>query len=177
MNKQFRYICFLCCLIVLVAVPIALAQEENRQEKARLFINCYNNNDFFGATKLFHFPQDYTDKELKKEKDAIRKTLKMYFEEFGKITNIEKTDNPSLYYFVMIGGGNLPYWQKYPDVYNTFYKVKFSREGQGYLVLVFCHISDKWEIRQVNYGLPAERSKSQERIIGINQKWMKLMGQ
>lgn len=176
MKKQFRHIYLLACFILFVVAP-ARTQEENLQEKATLFINYYNNKDFVGATKLFHFPQGYTTKELKEDKVAISKALKLYFEEFGEITKSEKTVNPSQYYFHMIGGGNLPYWQRYPDAYNLFYKVEFSREGKGYVVLVFCHILDKWEIRQVNYGLPADRPKSQERIISINQKFMKLVGQ
>jgi hypothetical protein len=161
-------------------VPFAsatFAQGENVRENATIFINYYNSKDFLGATSLFHFPADYTANELKEDKDAVSKTLNMYYEEFGRIASIERKDNVSLYYFVSIGGGNLPYWQKYPNTYNLFYKVNFSREGQGYVVLVFCNISDKWEIRQVNYGLPADRPESQERISGIFMKWVKLRGQ
>jgi len=177
MIKQFRKTFLLACLMILAVAPIALAQERNIQEKAAHFISLYNKKAFLGATTLFNFPADYSNKELREDKNAISKTLNMFYEEFGKIASIEKIDNLSLYYFVTIGGGNFPYWQKYPDVYNSFYKVKFSREGKGYVVLVFCHISDRWEIRQVNYGLPADQPKSQERILDINKKFMKLMGQ
>ncbi len=176
MNRQFAHI-YLFVIFILFVVSSAQAQEEILQEKATLFINNYNNKDFFGATRLFHFPQNYTDKKLNEDKDAISKTLKMYFEEFGEITDIEKSDIPPLYYFHMIGGANLSYWQQYSDVSDIFYKVKFSREGQGYLTIVFCNILDKWEIRQVNYGLSADRLDAQIRMDNINKKWNKLMGQ
>lgn len=175
MKRQFLGICLLVFLITFPFAAAGLAQEENIQGKANDFINNYNNQDFRGVTKLFHFPRDYTANELKEDKDAISKVLKLYYEEFGKITNIKKNENPSNYYNVSIGSGNIPYWQKYPETVNLSYKVKFSREGLGYIDVVFCHISEKWEIRKVSYGLPADRPKSQERIVSISQKIMKLL--
>ncbi len=112
---------------------------------------------------------------MKADKEAIGKTLKMYFDEFGKITSFERLEDPPFHYFVMIGGADIPYWQKHPEGDKLTYKVTFSREGEGYLVVVFSYILKEWEIRQVNYGLPADRPKSEKRISTIFQKWQKLM--
>lgn len=177
MKTPACHICQMLCIIFFLASSNALSQEGYLNEIATFFVSHYNKKDFLSLTDLFHFPKEYTEKQLKEDKNAINKTLKMYFDEFGKITGIEKISNPPLFYFVTIGGGNIPYWQRYPEVYNIIYKVKFSSEGQGYLVFGFCNILRKWEIRQVSYGLPADSPQSQTRIVNIHQKMNKLMGQ
>ena len=176
MNRQFCFLSLLIIFSILFVGSSSRAEEKDPIEKATAFINYYNKKDFLGATKIFHYPPNYTAAELNEDKAAISKTLKMYYEEFGKIEHFEKSDMPPLYYFHMIGGGNLPYWQKYSDVYNVNLKVKFSREGEGYVTIVFCNILNKWEIRQVNYGLSADRIDAQTRLNSIKEKWQKMMG-
>jgi hypothetical protein len=177
MRTSLCQISQILCIISLLSTSNAIAQEEYLNKKATLFVNYYNKKDFSSMTDLFHFPQEYTEKELREDRNAINKTLKIYFDEFEKIKGIEKVNNPPLYYSVLIGGGNIPYWQRYPEVYNSTYKVMFSREGQGYLAFGFCNILKKWEIRQVSYGLPAESPQSRARIGDILQKCMRIIGQ
>jgi len=171
------HICQILCIIFILASSNAVAQEDYLNKQVKLFVNYYNKQDFFSMTNLFHYPQKYTEKELKKDKDGVSKTLKLYFDEFGSILSIEKVNNPPLSYYVSIGGGDIPYWQKYPEVYNTIYAVMFSREGRGYLDFYFCNILGKWKIRHVSYGLPADSPQSQSRIGDIFQKLNNLMEQ
>jgi hypothetical protein len=164
-------------LILLFFSSNAAAQEEIFKEKTGRFVEAYNKKDFAGLVALFHFPKEYTEAELKADKEAIGKTLKLYFDEFGKITQFEKVENPPFYYFTAIGGADIPYWQKHPEGDQITYKVKFSQEGEGYLSVVFSYILKEWGIRQVNYGLPAEKPQSEKRISAIFQKWQKRMAQ
>lgn len=156
-------------------VPRAAAQEEVFREKSGRFVEAYNKKDFAGLAELFHFPEEYTGEELKADKEAIRKTLSLYFDEFGKIAGLEKVENPPFHYFVTIGSADIAYWEKHPEGDKVAYKAVFSREGEGYLTLTFSYILRKWEIRQVNYGLPADRPRSEARISAIFQKWQKRM--
>ena len=156
-------------------VSTSAAQEEIFREKSGRFVEAYNKKDFAGLAELFHFPPEYTEQELKADKEAIRKTLSLYFDEFGKITGFEKVENPPFHYFVAIGGADISYWEKHPEGDKVSYKAAFSGEGEGYLTLTFSYILRKWEIRQVNYGLPADRPRSEARISAIFQKWQKRM--
>jgi hypothetical protein len=151
------------------------AQQEIFNEKTGSFVDYYNKKDFGRLVNLFHFPKDYTEAQLKEDKEAIGKTLQLYFEEFGKIAGFEKVEDPPRYLFVAIGSATVPYWEKNPEGDTVTYKVKFSRDGEGYLVLVFSYILKEWEIRQVDFGLPAGRPQSEKRISAIFQKWEKLM--
>jgi hypothetical protein len=177
MRTPVIHISQMLCIIFLLATSSALAQEDYLGKEVTLFVNYYNKKDFSNLTNLFHFPQKYTEKELRKDKNGVSKVLKILFDEFGNIASIEKVNNPPLFYYVLIGGGDIPYWQRYPEVYNSTYKVMFSGEGQGYLGFGFCNILKKWEIRQVSYGLPADSPQSRARIGDILQKVNKLMGQ
>ncbi len=164
-------------LIVLLFSSNASAQEEIFKEKTGRFVDLYNKKDFDGLTGLFHFPKENTEAERKADKEAIRKTLAMYFDEFGKITGFEKRENPPFYYFVTIAGADIAYWQKHPEGDKITYQVKFARQGDGYLELVFSYILREWEIRQVNFGLPADGPQSEKKISAIFQKWQKLLAQ
>jgi hypothetical protein len=164
-------------LIVLFFPENGAAQEEVFKEKAGRFVEDYNRQEFARLVELFHFPEEYTEAERKKDKEAIGKTLKIYFDAFGKIASFEKVTDPPFYYFVTIGSADIPYWKSHPEGDTATYKVKFSREGEGSLGLVFSYILKKWEIRQVNYGLPADRPQSEKRISTIFQKWQKEMTQ
>lgn len=162
-------------LIVLMFASGAPAQEEVFSEKTGRFVEAYNQKDFAGLAGLFHYPKEYTEAERRADREAIVRTLRMYFDEFGKIVKFEKVENPPFHYFVMIGGADIPYWEAHPEGDKRTYKVTFSREGEGYLVLVFSYILKEWEIRQVNYGLPAGKPRSEKRVSAIFQKWQKLM--
>lgn len=166
---------FTLLVLVLFFSSDAQAQEEIFKEKTARFVDAYNKKDFDGVADLFHFPAEYTEAEMKADKEAIRKTLKLYFDEFGKIAGFEKKENPPFHYFVTIGSADIPYWERHPEGDKISYKVTFAREGEGYLVLVFSYILKEWEVRQVNYGLPADRPQSEKRISTIFQKWQKLM--
>ncbi len=177
MRTGFYRIGLIVFLIGFFFVSNAPAQEEIFSEKTGRFVDHYNKKEFAGLVDLFHFPEEYTAAEMKADKEALRKTLKLYFDEFGKITGFEKMENPPFHYFVTIGSADIPYWQKNPEGDKITYRVKFSQEGEGFLVLVFSYILKEWEIRQVNYGLPADRPQSEKRISTIFQKWQKLMAQ
>ena len=48
----------------------------------------------------------------------------------------------------------------------------FSKENDGSIVILFSNVSNKWEIRAVAYGLPAQRPDAKERIVEVMTKML-----
>ena len=141
------------------------------------YFDFIRNNDFHSASRLFHYPGNYTKQELTDDMNTVSNLLAFLANEFGGVLNQNISEAPTSFYHVLVGGGDLPYWQKHPHSVKLTYKVDFEKEGRGYVRIRFCNISGKWEIRQVEYGLPTSRPDSRERIMTIMQKMMQPMQQ
>lgn len=148
---------------------------KEKEEIAANFIGLIQNNDFSSASKLFHYPSDYSSDQLLEDRVGVSNFLEFFNEEFGAILRSKLTKSPHEFYHVSIFGGDVPYWQKYPKYTSLTYKVEFEKEGEGYLCIHFCDIDNKWEIRMVMYGLPKSLSNSEAKILEIGSKMMKML--
>ncbi|MBT6230106.1 MAG: hypothetical protein HOI47_25975, partial [Candidatus Scalindua sp.] len=50
--------------------------------------------------------------------------------------------------------------------------VVFSKEKDGYVLILFSNILNRWKIRAVAYGLPAQRPGAKERVVEIMTKML-----
>ncbi|MCL5773104.1 MAG: hypothetical protein M1536_01800 [Firmicutes bacterium] len=159
---------------VIWQAPSQESSEDAIKQIASEYFRLIQNDNFDDAAKLFHYPPEYTKQELANDLRAVSSVLKLFKQEFGQIQAAKISSNPDLYYSIGEEGGNVPYWQKHPTSYELTFEVNFEKEGPGYIVIDFCNINNKLEIRIVNYGLPASRPDSKNRIMDVEQKIMKM---
>ncbi len=124
------------------------------------------------ASVLFHYPKEYTSEKKAEQILDVSKLLKIFTDEFGFPSNHKVDKTPALYYNVAVSGGDTSYWKDHPSYIEIPLKVDFSKEDKGHVVILFAKILDKWEIRAVAYGLPAERPGAKERVVEIMTKML-----
>jgi hypothetical protein len=132
-------------------------------------------SNFDQAAKLFHFPAGYSREERSHDTAAVARMLEFFSAEFGKPNSPHSDHSEARFWNLIAMGGDIPYWQANPTYLQTRFTVKFTKEGDGYVILQFCRIVDKWEIRAAAYGLPADRPDSKARIAQLSQKMMQVM--
>ena len=129
---------------------------------SRKFVIFLDFDKFNEAANLFHYPQSYTEKELNREANSIMNSLKLYTTVIGtpKIINSFKYNGKIV--AVGVTGAGLDYWQqKTKQSQQIILPVKFSNLGKGFLRIEFCLIKENWEIKSVDFGLPATITNEQ----------------
>jgi hypothetical protein len=165
------------CLILFVSF-VANSQQANNSEMAKIsnkFFNYLKNDYYSEAADLFHYPNEYSNEELQKDKFYMKETLRLCKKEFGEITSIKAiTQSPGSVNF-SLRGGDFNYWKKYPYFVAQIFQVQFENEGLGFIFMRFCNIKDTLEIRSISYGIPKSRSGAEERINEILSKMLKIV--
>ncbi len=128
--------------------------------------------EYSDASVLFHYPKEYTSEKKAEQILDVSKLLKIFTDEFGLPANHKTDKDPALYYNVAVSGGDTSYWKDHPSYLQIPLEVVFSRENKGHVVILFANILNKWEIRAVAYGLPAQRPGAKERVVEIMTKML-----
>lgn len=154
------------------AVEAQESIEANLQSLAVEFFTHMASSEYSDAAGLFHCPLEYTSVKRSSQILGVSKLLKVLADEFGIPSNYKINETPTPYYNVTVCGGDMQYWEKYPSYMQIPLEVVFSKENNGYIVILFSNISNKWEIRAVAYGLPAQRPGAKERIVEVMTKML-----
>ncbi len=170
-----------CCILLSVLSTRASGQEsaasqelieDQIQALSVEFFEYMSSSKYSDAAGLFHCPQEYTTVKRSGQTLGISKLLKVFVDEFGIPSNYKINETPTTYYNVTVCGGDREYWEKYPSYMQIPLEVVFSKEDDGYIVILFSNILNKWEIRAVAYGLPAQRPGAKERIVEVMTKML-----
>mgnify|MGYP001284640663 CR=1 FL=1 len=170
-----------CCILLTALSTRASGQEsvETRESvEAQIqtlsseFLKYMSSSKYSDAAGLFHCPLEYTSAKRSVQILGVGKLLKVLADEFGIPSNYKISEIPAPYYNVTVCGGDTQYWEKYPSYIQIPLEVVFSKENNGYIVLLFSNISNKFEIRAVAYGLPAQRPGAKERIVEVMTKML-----
>ena len=172
----------LTCCILLSALSIRASGQESVESQESIeaqlqslsveFFAHMASSEYSDASGLFHYPLEYTSEKRFKIIHSVSKLLKVFTDEFGIPLNYKVNDTPTPYYNVTVCGGDMQYWKKHPSYMQIPLEVVFSKENNGYVVLLFSNIQNKWEIRAVAYGLPAQRPGAKERVVEIMTKML-----
>lgn len=115
-------------------------------------------------TDLFHYPLEDTPKETKKDREMLIEFHKLMKREFGSVKNHTLfTMGTYSYHIVGIYPGKASYWQRNPLFKQLTYNVDFDKEGSGGIILQFCSINNKLEIRSVQFGLSQTNEGAKEK--------------
>jgi hypothetical protein len=159
--KRITTVSFVIAYILIVQVVDVDASQEN---EILNLINKYfysiEQSDFSGASDLFHYPPSYSQEELIKDKSAVSKFLESLSNSFGQLSNPVTNKAEEKILSLQVGGGNIPYWKKHPKYVSSIYRATFSKFGEGFVTFTICNLSNKYEIREVKYGLSASSNNS-----------------
>ncbi len=164
-----------CCILLSFLSTRASGQESvgaQLQSLSLEFLKHMSSSEYSDASGLFHYPRENTSEKRSEHILGVSKLLKIFTDEFGIPSNYKINETPAPYYNVTVSGGDMSYWQKYPSYMQIPLEVVFSKENDGYIIILFSNISNKWEIRAVTYGLPAQRPGAKERIVEIMTKML-----
>ena len=129
---------------------------------SRKFVFYLDSGNFDEAANLFHYPQSYTEKELNREVNSITNSLKLYTTVIGTPRIIDSFKYNGKIVAVGVTGADLDYWQQKTKQSPQFIlPVKFGNLGRGFLRIEFCLIKENWEIKSVDFGLPATITNEQ----------------
>ena len=171
----------LCCMLLsLLSTRVSGQESFGNQDpvEAKLvslsvdFFKHMARSEYSDASVLFHYPQEYTSKKRSEQILDVSKLLKIFTDEFGLPTSFKINETPSPCYNVTVCGGDVQYWQEHPSYIPIPLEVVFSKENDGYVVILFSNILNRWEIRAVAYGLPAQRPGAKERVVEIMTKML-----
>jgi hypothetical protein len=177
-----KFILILTCCILLPFLSTRASGHESFEDKdpieAKLqslsieFFKHMASSEYSDASVLFHYPQEYTSKKRSEQILDVSKLLKIFTDEFGLPTSFKVNETPAPCYNVTVCGGDVQYWQKHPSYIPIPLEVVFSKEKEGYVVILFSNIMNSWKIRAVAYGLPAQRPGAKERVVEIMTKML-----
>ncbi len=170
-----------CCILLLFlsarvsGQELSEAQESVEEQLVSLSVDFFNHmasSEYSDASVLFHYPKECTSEKRAEQILDVSKLLKIFTDEFGFPSNHKAEKTSALYYNVAVSGGDTSYWKAHPSYIEIPLMVNFSKEDKGHVVILFANILDKWEIRAVAYGLPAERPGAKKRVVEIMTKML-----
>ena len=164
-----------CYILISVLGTRASGQESVEAQIPSLsseFFKHMSSSEYSDAAGLFHYPQEYTAEKRSEQILGVSKLLKIFTDEFGIPSNCKINESPDPYYNVTVTGVDMPYWQKHPSQLQIPLEVVFSKENDGQILILFSNILNKWEIKAVAYGLPAQRPGAKERVVEIMTKML-----
>ncbi len=155
-----------------VSVEVRKSVEAQIQTLSSEFLTHMASSEYSDAAALFHCPQEYTSVKKTGQILGVSKLLKILTDEFGIPSDCKISEFPDPHYNVTVCGGDMQYWEEHPSQLQIPLEVVFSKENDGQIVILFSNVFNKWEIRAVAYGLPAQRQGAKERIVEVMTKML-----
>jgi hypothetical protein len=166
-------------LFTLAFASQSFSQEPTYDQLIKFTDNCIeiiHRGNFNEAVELFHYPPNFSPKELSQDKKEVKLLLIEMTKLFGAFEKWEVAQGFFISYQFDIGGGDIPYWSKNPQFIEVRYRTRFSNEGEGFVTFKAVQISKKLELRSVAFGIPATSPNAEERfkkIVGYMMDVMK----
>jgi hypothetical protein len=174
MFKRFFVLFFLTLAFASQSLGQALTDDQLKNFTDNC-IEIIQRGDFDEAVELFHYPPNFSPKELSKDKKEVKLGLVEMSKLFGTFEKWEKAQGFVVYYQFDICGGDIPYWNKNPQFIEVRYRTIFSNEGEGFVSFRVVQISKKLELRSVAFGIPINSPKAKERFEKIAKHMMDFM--
>lgn len=170
-----KRILFLLLFLTQPFVSQSLGQELTYDQVQIFTNNCLKviqSGNFDDAAELFHYPPNYSPKELDEDKKEVQLWLMELSKLFGTFDKSEIVQRPVSLYKIEIGGGDIPYWGKYPQFIEVKYGTTFSIEGEGFIRFTVVQISKKLELRSVAFSISVDSPDAEKRIEKITSQMM-----
>lgn len=128
--------------------------------------------DYNGIFEDFYIPPDYTEKNIRDDREAITEGIKFIIEkqvgEIKRFISINKIEEKFITISYSTGPSEeIKKLKKVPVIF----KVEFSKFGSGYIVMKITKEKDKFKITDLIFCLPSSNPKSAP----VVQNWLYFM--
>lgn len=159
-------------LVFVLLLPLGCSRSQmmiGEDPIASAYIRAVQSNHYAAAAALLHYPEEETGAELQKDKQAMLAAVRAAQTCLGK--PLEPAPGyEGLTYEIAFGAGDLPHWEKHPQLRNVAFRVRFEKAGTGRLSFDEVLLPDNtWGLRQVKFGLPLADPHAQERLAACMQ--------
>ena len=171
MKKTFPLYTYISIFLILLILDCS-----NREpsEIARATTVCIKNKNFKKIASLYLLPADYTESKKTRESVCIINALALMAHEFGSISDFSIIKGKKQFYDVHIFGGDLDFYKSKLKYDQYVFKTKFSKLGDGYVIIRIYRINGKPKLRSIGYALP-KLPKNLKIVSSIGVKLLKLM--
>jgi len=163
----------LLALSVVLLLPFSVFGDELSANIESAIAHIQNEN-FTELTSLYSLPEHYSEPQLTKEKKGINQALKLLSSEFGTVTKIEINQGDVRWLNMEIFGGDVDFMKSQPNFYQYVFQAKFSKLGNGFIIIREYPISSESNLRSVGYALP-EAEENIPILQSIGRKLTELM--
>lgn len=173
---------FLSILLVFLIAPICFSEtillQDEQPSSITLesfvdsVVNKLKNADFESLFNDFYIPKDYNNKDIQNDKEAITSGLRELIQNtLGLPDNYSRMDNIiEQLITVKLGTGTHETTVSLPSQ-SLFYKITFSKFGDGYINIVIYKDGRKFRVTNIIVGLPVSNPKS----LQITQDFVRFM--
>lgn len=159
---MFKYKFLIALLLTtLVSASSCFSSDQKAPYPVEEGIKAIQSQDFNGASKLFHYPKQYTESELLKDRASVAEDLRTLINSFGPITSFAPATSVPNFYECAVGGGTIPYWKDHPKSTYFIFTAEFGKAGKGFVKVLLATIDNETAIRSVAFGLPVDRPDSE----------------
>jgi hypothetical protein len=107
------------------------------------------------ACSRIYEPSDWVPNRIAEDHKQLSDIVEAVMKEVGTISSA-RIMHTWLIYELQLTGADARYWQALPDLgiaTRVTYAVNFSKIGPGILSFTFTHLSGKWELRSISFGV------------------------
>ena len=137
------------------AASCASPREPDIEATALELAQLLQSGDIEAAAARLHYPVDYTEAELAKDRTGVVRGLRTLADELGEAGPLERVDRVGAFVDLGMGGGDLEYWRRYATRASThkfYFATTFSQHGPGFIVVEFVVTADAVLPRYLGYS-------------------------
>ncbi|MFC1747495.1 hypothetical protein ACFL2V_01670 [Pseudomonadota bacterium] len=190
MHQTWRTPFIVCATVLVVAFSIGRVayadneSEKNVGEKIQRLVDVsfamIEKEDFDKTPALFHYPENYTEGEEKRDRCLISNSTRLITEIFGKPSNLKPQDHVGQikHYSIYIRAGGAEYWKHRTARASTSFFADFPNTGSGVVNFQFEGLeTGRPVLRSLAFGVDATSKDAKERLTKLGNAFSKRVQQ
>jgi len=129
--------------------------------------------DIEAAAARLHFPVDYTEAQIAKDRSGVVRGLRAVADELGEAGPLERVDRVGTFVDLGMGGGDFSYWRRYSTASPTrkfYFSTTFSRYGPGFIVVAFVVTPDAVLPQSLGYSFDPQVPGARKKVAALAQR-------
>ena len=168
-----RYRLLLAATLLFVAPSACRAPEKPREVQliASSTLADLTTGDATQACSRLYEPPDWTPERIAEDHRQLSAGVTAAMKELGTLSDA-RIIHKWLFYELQITGADPQYWLALPNMgiaTQVTYAVNFSKIGPGILSFSFTHLSGKWELRSISFGVEPSVPNAREKTVRIGR--------
>lgn len=113
------------------------------------------NSDHEKLANLFHYPSNWTDRQIDYDKCHMGRNFKYMSGKFGKLIKAKESNVQPSRYYISIGSGDEEFWGSQKDIITISLESVFEKEPEVYIFIEIALVNGVVKLKQVGYSYSA----------------------